>query len=82
MTVTLHLQPETEQKLRDKAARAGQTLEAYLEQLAAASVGSSGAAHLSAEEWIAEFRAWVASHKPLATLADDSRESIYEGRGE
>jgi hypothetical protein len=32
--VTLHVRLETEQRLREKASRRGQTLEAYLEQLA------------------------------------------------
>jgi len=36
----------------------------------------------SAEQWIAEFRAWIASHPRLPYEADDSREGIYEGRGE
>jgi hypothetical protein len=34
------------------------------------------------EEWVARFRAWVASHAKSDVIADDSRESIYEGRGE
>ncbi len=33
-SVTLHLSPDTEQKLRERASQKGQTLEAYLEQLA------------------------------------------------
>jgi plasmid stability protein len=37
---------------------------------------------LSAEEWVAELRAWAASHKPLPFEADDDRDSIYAGRGE
>lgn len=81
MSITISLPSEMEQKLREKAARAGQTLEAYLEQLAADSAGGS-ATDLSPEEWAAQFHAWVASHQPLAGLADDSRDSIYEGRGE
>jgi hypothetical protein len=81
MTLTLKLSPETEKKLREKAARAGQTLEAYLEQLAAESAGGS-AATLSANEWAVQLRAWIASHKSLDTPAHDSRESIYEGRGQ
>jgi hypothetical protein len=36
----------------------------------------------TAEEWIARFRAWVESHPKRAIEFDDSRESIYEGRGE
>jgi hypothetical protein len=34
------------------------------------------------EEWIARFQAWVESHPKSDVIADDSRESIYEGRGE
>jgi hypothetical protein len=81
MTVTLTLPPETERRLREKAARNGQTLEGYLEALVREAAGAAPAA-LPAEEWAAQFRAWVASHRPLPALADDSRESIYEGRGE
>ncbi len=33
MSVTLHLTPETERRLREEAVRRGQTLEAYLEQI-------------------------------------------------
>ena len=36
----------------------------------------------SAEEWIADFHAWAESHRHLPHEADDSRESIYAGRGE
>jgi acyl transferase domain-containing protein len=80
MTLPLKLSAETEEKLREKAARYGQTLEAYLEQLAVESTASSSVAGLSVEEWLAQFRAWVASHRPLSTFVDDSRESIYEDR--
>jgi hypothetical protein len=34
------------------------------------------------EEKAARFRAWAASHEKSDVLADDSRDSIYEGRGE
>ncbi len=37
---------------------------------------------LSAEERVREWRAWVASHKPLHHDVDDDRDSIYAGRGE
>ena len=33
-------------------------------------------------EWSADLRAWAASHKPVSHVVDDSRDSIYEGRGE
>jgi hypothetical protein len=34
------------------------------------------------DEWSRELRAWAASHSLNTVAADDSRESIYEGRGE
>jgi hypothetical protein len=81
MTVTLNLTPETERRLREKAARSGQTLEGYLEGLVREAAGTAPAP-LPADEWATQFRAWVASHRWLPVQADDSREGIYEGRGE
>jgi Arc/MetJ-type ribon-helix-helix transcriptional regulator len=37
---------------------------------------------LTAEQWCARFEAWAVGHGKLLHEADDSRESIYEGRGE
>lgn len=37
---------------------------------------------LSADEWCERFEAWSARHRELTHEADDSRESIYAGRGE
>jgi Arc/MetJ-type ribon-helix-helix transcriptional regulator len=39
-------------------------------------------AKLSGEEWERAFREWAASHPRTTHFVDDSRESIYEGRGE
>jgi hypothetical protein len=36
----------------------------------------------TAEEWIARWRAWCESHPKRDIEIDDSRETIYEGRGE
>jgi hypothetical protein len=36
----------------------------------------------SPAERSAAWRSWVASHNPQLVIADDSRESIYIGRGE
>jgi hypothetical protein len=36
----------------------------------------------SAEEWSRRLRAWAASHARRDALADDTRDGIYEGRGE
>ena len=32
--------------------------------------------------WVRAFREWAASHPVLPVEADDSRESVYKGRGE
>jgi hypothetical protein len=34
------------------------------------------------ETWSREFHTWLASHKPLPSEADWSRESIYDDQGE
>ena len=39
-------------------------------------------ARLSPEEWVQNLEEWAASHPRLDRVADDSRESIYSGRGE
>ena len=37
---------------------------------------------VTADEWSRTLRAWAAGHQVRAVIADDSREGIYEGRGE
>jgi hypothetical protein len=87
MTVTIDLPPETEAKLRAQAASQGAKLEVYLGELAKQWAGAARADLLSPgqktpEQRVAEWRAFVASHQYITAVADDSRESIYEGRGE
>ena len=36
----------------------------------------------TAEEWTRRLREWIDSHPKRAILIDDSRETIYAGRGE
>ena len=84
MTLQIGLSPETEAHLLERATAAGKDPVAYVldavhEKLAREPRGNGSA---SADEWIARWRAWAAGHRPVATLVDDSRESIYAGRGE
>jgi len=37
---------------------------------------------LTPEEWVRRFSVWVQSQPPCHATIDDSRESIYAGRGE
>lgn len=34
------------------------------------------------DAWVGRLRTWSDSHPPVTHFVDDSRESIYEGRGE
>jgi hypothetical protein len=82
MTLTLQLTPETESKLRQWAVAMGQdpeaiALEALVEKL------SDEPAPLPQSTSATEFQTWQAAHPvSAAKTLDDSRESIYEGRGE
>ena len=82
MTIVLHLPPDTETLLRDRAEREGIPPEAIaLAALCDRLDGDAPAApSLSTEAWLAEFDAWIAGHKPRNPNFDDSRESIYPDR--
>jgi predicted transcriptional regulator len=85
MTLSLSLSPELEAKLRQRAAAEGKDPETLVREAVEQKLGTEqpAPAHTKGfEEWRAEFDAWVASHKPVGHEVDDSRESIYRGRGE
>lgn len=84
MTLNIMLSPESEAKLRERAAAAGKDVAAFVretveEKLAAG--GDKGSAseppRQGTNEWFARFNEWVASHPPRPFLADDSRDAIY-----
>ena len=86
MSLSISFGAETEAKLRDRAAATGKDVatlvrEAVEEKL---SEGAGGRipAEMPYEQWLAAFDAWVAGHRPVEHFVDDSRESIYAGRGE
>ncbi len=83
MNITLQLSPEVGRRLEEVAAISGLTVEEYIRRLAEQSVsGAPPNPPLRAEEWVAQWRAWTASHQALPQPADDDRESINAGRGE
>lgn len=87
MALQIELPPETEARLREQAAAAGKdpaafAREAVEEKLAVSSEATTESSKLSVEQRIAEWMAWAESHAPIGHDVDDSRESIYEGRGE
>ena len=52
------------------------------DNLGHASTPSASSVKESPEAWAQRLQAWVDTHAPEATTMDDSRESIYAGRGE
>ena len=88
MTVILNLPLAIEQQLKERATRTGQTLEEYLQRLVVREVEGSGPTIAyppglsSPEERSKAIREWAESHPRVEHFVDDSRESIYAGRGE
>ena len=91
MTLQISLPPETEAKLRERAAAAGQEIEAFVEEAVAEKLAAPDAReqNLSPSERAARFAEWARSigdvvkkNVPPGHVADDSRESIYEDSAE
>jgi hypothetical protein len=88
MAIHIQLPTEVEMRLKAKAALLRQTLEEYLQEVASreAQTGNSSSgltqAELAPEDRAILWRAWATSHRSLPKVADDSRETIYAGRGE
>ena len=83
MNVNLQLDAEAENRLRKAATEEGLTVEEYLERVVQLFVPYvRRAIPRTPEERVAAFEAWVESNRDITHVADDSRESIYEGRGE
>lgn len=84
----LNIKPETYERLARKAAERNTTVEKLvepvLEQLAGTETSALNTAQRVAawEAWVSEMRAWGAANLPAGHLVDDSRETIYDGRGE
>jgi len=86
--IRFQLGSEIERLLHQKAARRGQSLETYLQRLAERDAQRPDSAdHPTIEAtaaglWVEGWRAWAQSHPTSVVVADDSRERIYDGRGE
>ena len=84
MNLMLNISPEIEAKLLEQSALTGKVPEELviraLEEMLL--VVEQPPTALSAEEWVADIREWANSHRCLPYDVDDSRESIYAGRGE
>jgi hypothetical protein len=86
MSAPFEIKPETAEMLTAQAKAHGVSVDDYLRSLLPPTNGHAEEKPLyetaTSEEWVSAFREWAASHPVLPVFADDSRESIYQGRGE
>lgn len=81
---TLDIPDSTYRRLQALAAARKLSVDAYLTEVAAenAAAPSDSARQLAAlESFAAGMTAWTGQHLPPGHVTDDSRETIYEGRG-
>ena len=86
MTLELRIPSETEAKIREHATMFGQDVEAFV-LLAVAEKLADAESHQclafsNGNAWKEKLRACIDLHPTVTHLVDDSRESIYAGRGE
>ena len=79
----LNFHANTEAILRQRAADAGLPVEDFVLHALQfrLELDSEPEDQLGNQTWETEFREWAASHPCVEHFVDDSRESIYEGRG-
>ncbi|HEX4052777.1 MAG TPA: hypothetical protein VHX86_00795 [Tepidisphaeraceae bacterium] len=93
MVLDLHFSPQTEAKLQERAKETGKAVESIVseavEEKLAAGSNPSNAVELTPQQkarvwsdWVAGMARWASQNLPAGQIVDDSRESIYSGRGE
>lgn len=87
MAVTLELKPEIEERVKQKAAEKGLTVEAFLETVIDADVNQQQGERsfqetATAEEWEKALKNWISNFPEHPILSDEaiSREGIYRER--
>jgi hypothetical protein len=80
-SVNVPISESAKQQLRRRASEQGVPLEEFARTVLEREAGTPVAPQ-SSEDWVAEWREW-SSNRPRRELSlDDSRDAIYEGRGE
>jgi hypothetical protein len=88
MMISFRIGSRIEHLLQQKAARRGLSLEAYVQEIAEReAIQPDSTDHptletTAADPWVERWRAWARGHSASVVEADDSRDSIYDGRGE
>ena len=79
------IKSDTVETIAAEARARGLSVDEYLKSLLHQSNGDADTKPLcetaAPEEWVSAFREWATGH-PILPIADDSRESIYQDRGE
>lgn len=85
-TVTLELPDTLGKKLQARATEQGRDVATLAIEILAKELAkpppTNGNQVLTGDGWLREFDAWMKSHPKIDVVLDDSRESMYEGRGE
>jgi uncharacterized protein (DUF1778 family) len=85
MTLELAFTSEVETEIRRRAAEMGQDVEDFILQAVAeklADTDSQSSRSSLNNKWKEQLRAFIELHPVVTHFVDDSRESIYAGRGE
>lgn len=87
MSITIELPVDVENALRKRAEAAGEDLATFVRDIVTENVAAQDSerrphSQRSPEEFARKLDEWTALHPVLDHEIDDSRESIYEGRGE
>lgn len=86
MNIQLNLPADYEQALQQQAAAQGRDVDTYIQDLVTESLADEVESRRKKTKKRGDFvewlDAWIARHPKLDHAVDDSRESIYEGRGE
>jgi hypothetical protein len=85
MSVSIHFPDEIEHALRRRASEAGQDIATFVTSVVTEKLEREAARpqrRRSHEAFKKRLESWISLHPPSTHFVDDSRESIYEGRGE
>ncbi len=84
MNVELNLSESAQAALQHYAAVTGKSVDALIQEAVEYKLSELDATTptLTADEWSVRLRSWAASQPVQRHFVDDSRESIYAGRGE
>ncbi len=89
LAMKLRLSDQAIEKLAQRADETGQDVAGVASDLIEQAVANPVPARLTLSQrvaawnqWVASMRKWGEQHLPAGHFVDDSRESIYDGRGE